>query len=145
MKYSSNLEIVKFPTPSLLEKSVEVDLNDKETMNFIKEFQEFYKTLVGRAVGLAAPQVGKNIRVFIAQGDVYINPVITSKSKTIYRATEGCLSLESDVLYEVYRHEFITIEWVDERGVIYNQKFSGFPAEVIQHEYDHLEGILINQ
>ena len=137
------MNIVKFPTPSLLEKSIEIELNE-ENLAFIEELKEFYKSLTGTAVGIAAPQVGKNIRVFIAQGGVYINPIIHKKSKETYKAWEGCLSIPKQ-LYRVERHKDIDFEWTDADGVKHKENIDGFRAEVIQHEYDHLEGVLINQ
>ncbi len=138
------MKIIKFPTPSLLWRSSEVELDDS-SREFIKEFRSFYGTLKGKAVGLAAPQVGRSLRIFIAQGNLYINPVMGAMSKETYTATEGCLSLEDGKTYEVVRHERITLSWIDINGEEHDGVFSGFEAEVIQHEYDHLEGILINQ
>lgn len=137
------MKIIKYPTPSLLEKSIDADLKDKETIAFINELKDFYKSLTGTAVGIAAPQVGKNIRVFIAQGGVYINPIMHEKSKDIYDAWEGCLSLGE--IYKVKRHKDIVFEWTDLDGINHKETIDGFRAEVIQHEFDHLEGLLINR
>ena len=139
------MNIVKYPDPPLLEKSVEVDLKDEQTIVFLMDFLGFYMTLIERAVGLACPQVGKNIRAFIALGIPYVNPVITKRSRGTYETFEGCLSLEEGKQYKVRRHKEITMEWVDMEEKKRVQTFTGFEAQVIQHEYDHLEGILINK
>ena len=139
------MNIVKYPDLSLLEKSVEVDLKDEQTIVFLMDFLGFYMTLIKKAVGLACPQVGKNIRAFIAFGIPYINPVIIKKSRGTYEVFEECLSLEDSRTYKVRRHKDITVEWVDVENEKHIQTFTGFEAQVIQHEYDHLEGILINK
>lgn len=138
------IELVKYPAPSLKEKSVDVDLKDKETTIFLLDFLGFFLTLQGRAIGLACPQVGRNIRAFVAMGDIYINPVILIKSRGTYTTFEGCMSLEEGKQYKVRRHKSITMKWVDVEEVEHTDVFEGFHAQVIQHEYDHLEGILLN-
>jgi peptide deformylase len=104
-------------------------------------------------VGLAAPQIGKNIRLFIVDctpwGEedptladfkrVFINPEIYESSEETSLFEEGCLSLPG--LHEnVRRPVSIRMRYLDENFVEHDEEFSGYPARVIQHEYDHLEG-----
>ncbi|AWI27053.1 peptide deformylase [Flavobacterium pallidum] len=113
-------------------------------------------------VGLAAPQIGLPIRLFIVDlepfsddedlseaersnlGDfkkVFINAKMLKEEGEEWAFNEGCLSIP-DVREDVYRHERITIEYYDENFVKKTQDFSGMAARVIQHEYDHIEGVL---
>lgn len=106
-------------------------------------------------VGLAAPQVGKSIRLFIVDatpmGDedeslkqfkkVFINAVITEYGGEKLYYNEGCLSVPG-VREDVQRYEKIRIEYQDENFEFHDEEFSGIRAWIIQHEYDHLEGIL---
>ena len=104
-------------------------------------------------VGLAAPQIGKNIRLFIvdctpwADEDesladfkrVFINAEIYERSEETDLFNEGCLSLPG--LHEdVRRPVAIRMRYLDENFVEHDEEFDGYPARVIQHEYDHLEG-----
>jgi peptide deformylase len=107
-------------------------------------------------VGLAAPQIGKNIRLFVVDlaqdtdkegggkehKKVLINPVITidrTIAPNIYE--EGCLSIPH-ILIEVPRQEKITICYFDVQWQLHEEEWAGFPARIMQHEYDHLEGKL---
>ena len=113
-------------------------------------------------VGLAAPQVGLPIRLFVVDGkpfadyddiseeeasflstfrQVFINAVITNEEGDEWAFNEGCLSIP-DVNEDVYRKERITIEYFDESFSKKVEQFDGLAARVIQHEYDHIEGIL---
>lgn len=99
----------------------------------------------GGCVGLAAVQIGvpkKAIVVMIGNRFVpLINPVIITRSPQTFIATEGCLSLEGT--REVKRHRHVKVAYTTPHGVKKMQSFSGFPAQIIQHECDHLNGILI--
>lgn len=115
-------------------------------------------------MGLAAPQVGENIQLFIVDshqvyeemsdaerteyfsGDegiaqTFINPVIIEKSEDTWTDQEGCLSIPL-ISEEVERSFTIRIEYYDRHLKKQNKKFSGLTARIIQHEYDHLHGIL---
>lgn len=114
-----------------------------ETMNDMLETMREEK-----GVGIAGPQVGVMRRIFVAEpdpeeGKVYfmINPVITEYSEETEWGTEGCLSVPETV-GEVERPVSIKLEATDLEGVRHSYEFSGFEARVMQHEYDHLEGIL---
>jgi peptide deformylase len=111
-------------------------------------------------VGMAAPQIGKNIRIFVTeiretklrkgQGvknvdllRVFINPVITSVSKKSVKGWEGCGSVASANLFAlVNRPTSLTIEALDENGVKFKLKADKLIARVIQHEMDHLNGVV---
>ncbi len=112
---------------------------------------------LANGVGLAAPQIGKSIRLFVVdltqcfekkearEGaciKVLINPVITiDETATPSIHEEGCLSIPN-ILVEVPRREKITICYFDAQWQLHEEEWVGFPARIMQHEYDHLEGIL---
>lgn len=95
-------------------------------------------------VGMAANMIGVNKRIIIVNAGfidlVMFNPVLLSKD-TPYEAEEGCLSL--DGVRKTTRYENIEIEYYDMSWKKCKQKFNGYTAQIIQHELDHLEGILI--
>ncbi|MFI3327837.1 MAG: peptide deformylase [Rikenellaceae bacterium] len=104
-------------------------------------------------VGLAAPQIGKNIRMFIVDctpwaadnpelegfEKVYINPEILEVSEEMSGFEEGCLSLPG-IHANVNRPAAIKLRWLDENFEEHEELIEGLPARVIQHEYDHIEG-----
>lgn len=99
-----------------------------------------------KGVGLAAPQIGQSIRLAIAEADgvlyTLINPEITSLSQEKVLFEEGCLSLPGQY-FSIVRSESLTLKYQDERGLPKKVRATGFLAIVIQHEVDHLDGILI--
>ena len=99
-------------------------------------------------VGLAAPQVGHNIRLFVVSDElakdghaVFINPVITQVSKKTIPEEEGCLSLP-DQWHELGRAEKVTLKALDENGQKFKLRAKGILARLMLHEVDHLNGIL---
>ena len=105
-------------------------------------------------VGLAAPQVGENIRIIATSqrekkktkdkflGEtIMINPKITERSKDTILREEACISLPN-CLGMVKRHKAITVEFLDIQGKKQTKKYKEFNAVIIQHEIDHLDGIL---
>jgi peptide deformylase len=104
-------------------------------------------------VGLAAPQVGQPIRVFVLDTTheeddepagikkAFINPEILEKSGDEWVMNEGCLSLP-EIREDVLRPETVKIKYVDEKFIEHIEEYSGFTSRVIQHEYDHLEGVM---
>ena len=139
------MELVKYPNPILFKKSEPVEIT-KEIRDFADEMMNFMKTELtwGNPVGLAAPQVGRNVRVFIALDQVYFNPELTpveESGTTVHQ--EGCYSLEKDRFdYQVERYNEIVLRWQNKKGKWRQERIKGFRAQVIQHEYDHLEGRL---
>ena len=99
-----------------------------------------------KGIGLAAPQIGKNIRLFVVKIDdgverVFINPVIVGTSEKQCSYDEGCLSIP--IMYaDVVRPEAVTVQYLDGNGRRKTMEATGLLARVIQHEYDHLEGVL---
>lgn len=106
-------------------------------------------------VGLAAPQIGKSVRIFIIDGTplaeddpemdgfrkVFINARIIEKSGEIKPMTEGCLSIPN-LREEVNRESVLRMTWYDENWNFNDEVYTGYKARVIQHEYDHLDGVM---
>lgn len=106
-------------------------------------------------VGLAAPQVGLSIRLFVIDASsgadeepelegfkkVFINPEIIETKGDEWTMNEGCLSLP-EIREDVDRPDEVTIKYLDENFVEHTETYKGFAGRVIQHEYDHLEGVL---
>jgi peptide deformylase len=122
-------------------------------------FETMYKAA---GVGLAAPQIGKDIRMFVVDGTAindnleedeepdeslfgfkktFINAEILNEDGDEWEYEEGCLSLPG-LRGDVYRPEFVTIHYFDTDWVEHTETFEGFAARIIQHEYDHIDGIL---
>lgn len=108
------------------------------------DLMETLRANAGRCVGMAANMIGVNKRiiVFLAGPVVMpmLNPVIT-KREGPYEAEEGCLSL--DGVRKTTRYQSIEVSFVDRSFKKYRQTYTGFPAQIIQHEIDHCDGILI--
>ncbi len=123
----------------------------------LEEFlADFWETMYyADGVGLAAPQVGKSIRIFVidatAMADedlslkgfrkVFINPTILEISGEPWTMEEGCLSLP-EIRENVARPDNVTIRYQDEKFQWHEESYSGYAARIIQHEYDHLQGKL---
>ena len=139
------MELVTYPNPILFKKSEPVELT-KEVKEFADQMMDFMKTELtwGNPAGLAAPQVGKNIRVFIALDQIYFNPELTPiEEGGMTEHEEGCYSLEKDRFdYKVTRYNEILLRWQNKKGKWRQERIKGFRAQVVQHEYDHLEGRL---
>jgi len=138
------LNIVKLGEESLREKSVAVEeVNDE-----IKQLaNDMFETMIeADGVGLAAPQIGKNIRMFVVIADddirrVFINPQIIKTSEEVGPYEEGCLSIPQ-VYESIIRPLKVTVQALNENGKPFTLDADGLLARVIQHEYDHLEGIV---
>ena len=141
------LDIITFPNPILSRVSENIDIlgpNRPEYMRFIMDMMDLYRSggEWGHMVGLAAPQVGKNWNIFIALGSVFINPVLTiDLLKGCSDLQEGCYSLvKGKYDYPVKRAYKVKLEWLDVNGEKQKKNFFGREAQVVQHEYDHLQG-----
>lgn len=103
-----------------------------------------YRKIAGIGRGLAAPQIGIPKSVFVTYLDdevqIYINPKIISKSKKANRYRELCLSC-GNIWADIKRPDLITVQWKDKNGKTEKKEFTGLVARLIQHEYDHLQGI----
>ncbi len=150
------LPIVAYGDPVLKKKAEEISKDYPGLQKLIKDmFKTMYKA---NGVGLAAPQIGKSIRLFIVdaspfaegeEGDsscegfirVYINPIIYEENGEEWGMEEGCLSIPN-IREQVFRKPNLKIEYYDENWELYEEELTGFPARVVQHEYDHIEGVL---
>jgi len=109
--------------------------------------EEMFETMeAANGVGLAAPQVGLSIRMFVVIADddvrrVFINPQIISTSQELTPYEEGCLSIP-EVYESIMRPKTVTVQALNEFGKPFTLEADGLLARVIQHEYDHLEGHL---
>lgn len=135
---------------------------EKDEVNLQKLSDDLFETMHESAgVGLAAPQVGLGIRVFVVDGTamnedeeeedkdptlegfkkIFINPEIIAEDGDDWAFEEGCLSIPG-IRGEVYRPEFVTIRYLDIDWNEQLETYEGMAARIIQHEYDHLEGKL---
>ena len=140
------LDIVIEPNPLLRKRSEEVDPGKIVSEDFKTLCADMELTMVKKdGVGLAAPQIGKNIRVIVVNtkdGAVcMINPKITRKSFGKEWGEEGCLSVP-DKFGDVERHKKISYYYYDINSNKIKASAYGFMARVIQHEIDHLDGVL---
>ena len=138
------LTILTYGAPEL-EKVADSIMNINGETSLLVE-QMFEAMRVGRGVGLAAPQVGRLDRLFVCQvvddePRVFINPELVETSLEEIAYEEGCLSLPG--LYgDIVRPRLITVQAVDLDGKPFTMRADGFLSRVIQHEMDHLNGIL---
>ncbi len=154
------LPIVAYGTPVLRKKAIDIDKDYPKLKDLL---ENMYETMYGAfGVGLAAPQIGLPIRIFLvdaspfAEDDVledeeraflkdfrqtFINAKILDEEGDEWPFNEGCLSIP-DVREDVFRKPNITIEFYDEDFKKQTKSFSGLAARIIQHEYDHIEGVL---
>lgn len=171
------IPIVKEPNKPLRTTAASVPVSEIKSSAIQRLIAEMKETLKNTpdGVGLAAPQVGESLRIFIVSEEAeeidkaqkkgwkrrdteggknerpyeerewkyytYINPVVKNKSRAKIEGPEGCLSVPGK-FGTVGRHEKITVEAYDERGKKFNRGSSRFFARVVQHELDHLDGIL---
>lgn len=144
------LEIVIVPNPILKKRAAVVEKFDSETKKLIAAMQETLDHNPRRGVGLAAPQVGFSQRILLAKDGrvegaatfVLVNPEIIKKSSQTDLDYEGCLSIP-DVFGLVERHLKIVVKAQNPLGRKITLKTAGFFARILQHEIDHLDGILI--
>ncbi|MBG7611159.1 peptide deformylase [Polaribacter sp. BAL334] len=154
------LPIVAYGDPVLRKKSVEISKDYPDLNTLIANMKETMYNASG--VGLAAPQIGKAIRLFVIDASpfaddedlnneenellknfnrVFVNPQILKEEGEEWAFNEGCLSIP-DVREDVWRHPTITIEYQDENFEKHTEILTGLAARIFQHEYDHIEGIL---
>ncbi len=129
---------------------------DKEYPNLQQLISDMYETMYSSdGVGLAAPQIDKSIRVFIIDASpmveddptlegfkrTFINAYIVEEEGELWSFNEGCLSIPG-IREDVNRPEKITIQYYDEEWNFKEEVLEGVKARIIQHEYDHLDGIL---
>jgi peptide deformylase len=140
------MKIITYPDKILITRAKAFDIKDILSPRTKKLAADMVKMmLLADGAGLAAPQIGKSLRLAIINtkdGPLFIfNPKIIKKSLTKEWGEEGCLSVPG-FFGEVRRHKKITCEYVDEKGEKKIIKAEGLLARVFQHEIDHLDGIL---
>jgi peptide deformylase len=152
--------IVAYGDPVLRKVTVDID----KSVDVKKLSEDMFETMYNaKGVGLAAPQIGLNLRIFVADGrpfnegedmeerdkdpslvdfkQVFINADILDEKGKEWAFEEGCLSIP-DIREDVYRPNFVTINFFDENWVEHTKTYEGLAARIIQHEYDHIDGIL---
>lgn len=141
-----NLTIVKYPDPRLREQCTEIEEFDDDLRDLAEKMHEIMFRFKG--VGLAAPQVGVTVQLFLASPEfnpeetyAYVNPRIVA-SEGAAPGEEGCLSFPG-IYSKVKRAANLTVEYEDLDGVTYQESCSDFHARIIQHEGDHLAGTLL--
>jgi peptide deformylase len=152
------LPVVAYGDP-VLRKEARFIEKDELDMTLIANMYETMYNASG--VGLAAPQIGLDIRLFIVDGQplneneteedkdpglvgfkkVFINAEILEEEGDEWAFEEGCLSIPG-IRADVYRPEYVTIRYRDEHWQLHTQRYEGLAARIIQHEYDHIDGIL---
>jgi peptide deformylase len=138
-------QIRQYPDPVLRMKAREIDAHDDDLRRLVERMTRLMQDASG--VGLAATQVGILRRVFVfqpAEADpaAIVNPQIVKRSDELETDDEGCLSLQG-VQVPVERSLAVTIEGTDEAGAPVSFALEELPARVVQHELDHLDGVLI--
>lgn len=138
------LKIVTGDKKELRQKAKEVEnIKSQEIQTLIKQMLQTLK--INNGIGLAAPQINQCLRLFVIELDyeqyVIINPKIKNLSKDCILMEEGCLSFPN-IFKPVNRSKKITIKYLNEEGKKKKLKAKGLLARAIQHEYDHLEGIV---
>lgn len=152
--------IVAYGDPVLRKVTVDID----KSYDVKKLSEDMFETMYNaKGVGLAAPQIGLNIRMFVVDGrpfnegedmeerdkdpslidfkKVFINAEILEEDGDDWAFEEGCLSIP-DVREDIYRPEYVTIRYFDTDWKEYTEEYEGLAARIIQHEYDHIDGIL---
>jgi peptide deformylase len=155
------LPILAYGDPILKKECEDIDAQYPDLKQLISDmFETMYKA---KGVGLAAPQIGKNIRLFIVDGSpfseneedeedplakgiedfkkVFINPIIEDEKGKVWSFQEGCLSIPS-IRENVLRKPDITVSYYNENWDLIEEHYSGYAARIFQHEYDHIEGVL---
>jgi len=150
MKYP----IVAYGDPVLRRKATAIEPDEYPHIKQLVE--DMFETMyAAHGVGLAAPQIGLSMRLFVIDATpfdkdepelkdfkkVFINAVIEEESGEEWAFNEGCLSIP-DIREDVYRQSTVRISYYDEDWKHHEETFSGLAARIIQHEYDHIEGKL---
>lgn len=139
------IRVINKDTESLSQKSVAFDLTSDADGELLRDMLDTAEAHKENCVGLAAIQVGVAKRAILVRMDdkfvPFLNPMIIHKSPQTYCADEGCLSL--DGTRSVKRHRTIKVMWTEPNGKRRVREFSGFTAQIIQHEVDHCNGVLI--
>ena len=144
--------IVLFGDPVLRKKGLDIPLGS-DIKELIADMFETMKAASG--VGLAAPQIGKSLRLFVVDStpmhddedeetplvQAFVNPEILEEDGEVWAFEEGCLSIPG-IREDVKREENVKIKYYDQDWVEHVEEFDDIKARIIQHEYDHIEGVL---
>ncbi len=143
--------IVAYGDPVLKKVATPIE---KGSIDLQKLSEDMFETMYeSHGVGLAAPQIGMSIRIFVVDGGpldeeklvgfkkVFVNPTIIEESGEEWAFEEGCLSIPT-IRADVYRKEKLKIHYFDTDWNEFIEEYDGLAARIIQHEYDHLEGVL---
>ncbi|MDH3711699.1 MAG: peptide deformylase [Cyclobacteriaceae bacterium] len=142
--------IIAYGDPVLRQKARELK---KDELDVAKLSQDMFETMyAAHGVGLACPQIGLSLRMFVVDGKpmdeelegfkkVFINPQLLDESGEPWLFEEGCLSIPG-IRDDVTRNPIIRIQYYDENWQKHEEEFGDLKARIIQHEYDHIEGIL---
>lgn len=150
--------IVVYGDPVLRQRAKDIEKGTDLT----QLIQDMYETMhAAQGIGLAAPQIGKGVRLFVVDGTAlkeddedetssenmegfkkaFINPVILEEIGDPWEFEEGCLSIPN-IREKISRKEKLTIRYFDEQWNLLEEEYDGIKARIIQHEYDHIEGKL---
>jgi peptide deformylase len=141
--------IIMYGDPVLRQKATEI----KKGTDVKQLIEDMYETMHNaNGIGLAAPQIGKSIRLFVVDGTilddepnmvdfkkVFINPVLLEENGSPWEYEEGCLSIPN-IREKISRLEKVRIRYYDADWNLVEEQYDGRKARVIQHEYDHIEG-----
>jgi peptide deformylase len=143
--------IVAFGDPVLKKVATDIERGAIDVKQLAEDmFETMYES---SGVGLAAPQIGKSIRMFVVDGQpldeeklkefkkTFINPTIVEESGEKWAFEEGCLSIPG-IRADVFRKEKLRIRYFDTEWNEHTEEYDGLAARIIQHEYDHLQGVL---
>ena len=143
--------IIMYGNPVLRKKAKDI----KEGSDILELIQDMFETMnAAHGIGLAAPQIGKSVRLFVVDGtSVEDEPELADFKKTFVNAEiidqegeewpfeEGCLSIPT-IREEIFRKQTLRIRYFDENWNQHEEEYRGMKARIIQHEYDHIEGKL---
>jgi len=147
--YTMIYPIIMYGDPVLRQRASDLE-HGTDVHQLIEDMYETMHNASG--IGLAAPQIGKSIRLFVVDGTiiddepamadfkkVFINPVMIEEAGEPWEYEEGCLSIPN-IREKVTRKENLTIKYYDANWVLHEEQYDGMKARIIQHEYDHIEG-----
>lgn len=141
--------IVMYGDPVLRQKAKEIE----QGTDISALVGDMYETMYAASgVGLAAPQIGKSLRLFVIDGSViddepgmenfkkvFVNPILLAELGTPWDYEEGCLSIPN-IREKISRKDQVKVKYFDEKWNLHEETFTGLKARIIQHEYDHIEG-----
>jgi peptide deformylase len=143
--------IIMYGDPVLRKKAKDIE-KGSDIMELVRDMNETMNAAHG--IGLAAPQIGKSVRLFVVDGTsvedepelanfkkTFVNPEIIDQDGEEWAFEEGCLSIPT-IREEIFRKEKVRIRYFDENWIPHQEEYSGMKARIIQHEYDHIEGKL---